>query len=354
MTKPEKPRWEDESCFEINRERMHVPLRSFESRESALGRRVCDELPTSRWALPLTPAQWAFALSACPEAAPAVAGPGGFDTAGWGEIHVPRSWEVAGVGSKPIYLNHRYPFKVDPPRVPSRENEVGSYQVCFTVPADWSGRRAYLVLDGIGSAATVWLDGVEVGYTQDSKLPAEFDVTKLLAAGGGEGHVLSVRVVRWCDGSYLEDQDQWWLSGIQRHCYLYSKPSHLAIRDFTVSTSVAEGNTQASIGIQVALAGSLVEGASSSPAAAAALAASGARVRASLHGPFRLSDVSDLAKPLPPCDLAWGATLSQPVLAEEADHSRWTALRRYRFIYALDLCIHIQSEMWYICTYPYI
>lgn len=156
MCNPAKQhRWEDESCFEINRERMHVPLRSYESAAAALCRRLSDELPESKWLLRLTPASWSFALSACPGAAPEVTAPAGFDTAGWGEIHVPRSWEVAGVGSRPIYLNHRYPFKVDPPRVPSRDNEVGSYQVRFAVPPSWSGRRTYLVLDGVASAATV-------------------------------------------------------------------------------------------------------------------------------------------------------------------------------------------------------
>lgn len=347
-----QPRWADESCFEINRERMHAPLRAYESREAALGRRLCDELPKSRWMLPLTPAQWSFALSACPSAAPAVAGPNGFDTSGWGEVHVPRSWEVADVGSKPIYLNHRYPFKVDPPRIPSRDNEVGSYQVRFTVPSSWEGRRAYLVLDGVGSAATVWVDGVEVGYSQDSKLPAEFEVTRLLSPtdgrppvrAGGLEHVLSVQVLRWCDGSYLEDQDQWWLSGIQRHCYLYSKPCELAIRDFTVNTDVAAGGDTASLAVEVALAGSLVDAAGSHELASEALHASGARVRASLHGPFGISGAAGLQQPLPSCNAAWAETLGPLCLAELPEASHWATLRRAAGPHATDPHLALQAD----------
>jgi len=270
-----------------------------------------------------------------PESAPAITGANGFDTSGWRTVHVPCSWEVADVGSKPIYLNHRYPFKVDPPRIPSRNNEVGSYQVKFTVPVSWCGRRTFLVLDGIGSAATVWVDGMEVGYSQDSKLPAEFDVTALLTSEdccpssgrmGGEEHTLSVQVIRWCDGSYLEDQDQWWLSGIQRHCYLYSKPVELAIRDFKVQTNV--DGTTASIDVEVALAGSIVDSAASHGLAAMALANCKASVRASLHGPFRLSSASDLEQPLPPCPEVWMQDLGALMLKELPADSHWSALRR--------------------------
>jgi beta-galactosidase len=356
MSKPvdKKPRWTDESCFEINREHMHAPLRAYESREAALGRRLCDELPKSRWMLPLTPAKWSFALSACPQAAPAITGPNGFDAAGWGEVHVPRSWELAEVGSRPIYLNHRYPFKVDPPHIPSEDNEVGSYQVRFTVPASWEGRRAYLVLDGIGSASTVWLDGVEVGYSQDSKLPAEFEVTKLLsregtdgrppARTGGQEHVLSVQVLRWCDGSYLEDQDQWWLSGIQRHCYLYSKPAELAIRDFTVSTEVVLGGSVASLAVEVALAGSLFDAAASHEEAKQAVEASDARVRASLHGPFRISTAAGLEQPLPACDATWAQKLSPLSLASLPDASRWSTLRRAAGPHAPDPHLALRED----------
>ena len=210
-TSKPRERWADEACFEVNRERMHVPLRAYESRAAVLGRRLCDELPAGPWLLALTPARWSFSLASKPADAPSVSGPGGFDAAGWGDLQVPCSWEVAGVGSKPVYLNERYPFKLDPPRVPTDErNEVGSYQVSFTLPARWIGRRSYLVLDGLGSAATVWIDGAEVGYSQDSRLPAEFEVTKLVSAEGmsASEHVLSVQVVRYSDGSYLEDQDQ--------------------------------------------------------------------------------------------------------------------------------------------------
>mmetsp|Transcript_11595 Transcript_11595/g.34668 ORF Transcript_11595/g.34668 Transcript_11595/m.34668 type:complete len:564 (-) Transcript_11595:2112-3803(-) len=331
-TSKPRERWADEACFEVNRERMHVPLRAYESRAAVLGRRLCDELPAGPWLLALTPARWSFSLASKPADAPSVSGPGGFDAAGWGDLQVPCSWEVAGVGSKPVYLNERYPFKLDPPRVPTDErNEVGSYQVSFTLPARWIGRRSYLVLDGLGSAATVWIDGAEVGYSQDSRLPAEFEVTKLVSAEGmsASEHVLSVQVVRYSDGSYLEDQDQWWLSGIQRHCFLYSKPARLAIRDFAVSTTVPPSGATADFSLDVALAGSIVDAAATDTAAAAkAFSESGLAVRASLHGPFRLGRQQDLEAPLPACSEAWAATLAPPTLAEDVDVARLSAVGR--------------------------
>ena len=192
---------------------------------------------------------------------------------------------------------------------------MGSYQTTFELPDEWRGRRVLLEFDGIGPAATVWLNGREVGYTQDWALPAEFELTGLLAASTGRRrHVLSVQVLRWCDGCYLEGQDHWWLSGIHRHVRLYSKPSALAICDYSACTTcVATDGASAALAVTVRLSGLAAHDATGD--SAAAVAASGAapgagpapavlarhRVRASLHGPYELS----LGAPPPDAPEVW-------------------------------------------------
>ncbi|EKX47903.1 hypothetical protein GUITHDRAFT_162620 [Guillardia theta CCMP2712] len=115
-------------------------------------------------------------------------------------------------------------------------NHVGSYQTTMRVPKEWEGRRIFLIFEGVSSAFYCWVGGEPVGYSQDSRLPAEFDITEHVAGKYGEEIFLSVRVMRFCDGSYLEDQDMWWLSGIHREVFLYSKPKDLYISDYTVRT----------------------------------------------------------------------------------------------------------------------
>eukprot|EP00966_Prymnesium_polylepis_P059135 1370787-Prymnesium_polylepis.1 len=229
---------EDESVVGVGREPSHAPLRSYDTVDAALRQPLCDrEIPRSRWVVPLTPAEWAFHLADQPSACPAVLREtGGFEgVSSWATIAVPKSWELAGF-SRPLYTNVRYPFALDPPRVPRDErNPTGCYQRDFTLPADWAGRRVVLHLDGVSSALTAFVDGVELGYSEDSRLPVEFDLTAAIARAGravAGTHTLSVAVQRWCSGSYLEDQDQWWLSGIARHCWVYAKPAAASICDY--------------------------------------------------------------------------------------------------------------------------
>ncbi len=146
------------------------------------------------------------------------------DTVGWGELPVPSCWQMHGYG-RPHYTNHRYPFPVDPPRVPT-ENPTGSYRREFDVAPEWDGMRIRLRFEGVDSAFHVWLNGREVGFSKGSRLPAEFDVTDFVKPGR---NTIAVRVVQWSDGSYLEDQDMWWLSGIFRDVCLLARPAaHIA------------------------------------------------------------------------------------------------------------------------------
>ena len=155
---------------------------------------------------------WRFRLS--PTAAGTGPVPSG-DTERWDEIDVPGHWVLQGYG-EPLYTNTAYPFPIDPPRVPD-ENPTGDYVRSFEVPAEWHRDGATLLFQGADSAARVWLNGVEVGWWTGSRLPAELDVSELLREGT---NTLAVRVYRWSAGSYLEDQDMWWLPGLFRDVLL--------------------------------------------------------------------------------------------------------------------------------------
>ncbi|MBN2408117.1 MAG: DUF4981 domain-containing protein, partial [Candidatus Aminicenantes bacterium] len=149
------------------------------------------------------------------------------DVSAWKEISVPGNWQLQGYGV-PIYMNSDYPFPADPPRIPHDGNPVGSYRTEFAVPSGWSGRQVFLHFDGVDSAFYVWVNGWPAGYSQDSRTPAEFNITRHLKPGR---NILAVEVYRFSDGSYLECQDFWRLSGIYRNVYLYSTPP-VHIRDF--------------------------------------------------------------------------------------------------------------------------
>ena len=136
---------------------------------------------------------------------------------------VPCSWQMAGY-DRPIYTNIVYPFDANPPKVDGvNGNPVGVYRRTVDVPYEWKGRRVRICFEGVSSAFELYVDGHFVGYSEDSALPSEFDITPYVKAGGMAD--VEVKVYRWCDGSYLEDQDGWRLSGIQRDVYMYAVPS---------------------------------------------------------------------------------------------------------------------------------
>ncbi|MFH9352350.1 glycoside hydrolase family 2 TIM barrel-domain containing protein [Kitasatospora sp. NPDC017646] len=159
----------------------------------------------------------------------------GFDAADWAEVTVPGHWVLQGDGAfgRPAYTNHQYPFPVDPPRVPT-ENPTGDHLYRFDLPEDWpADGGAVLRFDGVESCARVWLNGTRLGEFKGSRLPHEFAVGHLLERSG---NVLAVRVHQWSAGSYLEDQDQWWLPGIFRDVTLRHRPGGCA-GDFFVHSS---------------------------------------------------------------------------------------------------------------------
>ncbi|MFG2222827.1 glycoside hydrolase family 2 TIM barrel-domain containing protein [Streptomyces sp. NPDC048644] len=167
---------------------------------------------------------WRFRLSGRADAEDAAFARPDFDDSSWAELRVPGHWVLAGHGA-PAYTNTAYPFPVDPPRVPD-ENPTGDHRCRFDLPADWPGGPAVLHFGGVESCARVWLNGQELGHFKGSRLPHEFAVGQFLRP---RRNVLAVRVHQWSSGSYLEDQDQWWLPGIFRGVSLHSRPDGAAV-----------------------------------------------------------------------------------------------------------------------------
>ena len=200
--------------------------------------------------------EWRFHWSPNPDQVPADFPLPDYVDAGWDSIPVPSNWQMVGpefhLGKlqydKPIYTNVRYPFPIDHlPAVPADDNPTGCYRMRFVVPEAWTGQRIFLHFEGVDSACIVWVNGQEVGYSQESRVPAEFDITGYIQPGE---NLLAVQVMRWSDGSYLEDQDMWRLSGIYRSVWLMAMPP-VHVRDFWVRPQLDADYRHATLHVQV-------------------------------------------------------------------------------------------------------
>lgn len=177
-----------------------------------------------------------------------------YNDSGWDDIRVPLSWEMANYG-KPVYTNVGYPFSNNPPNANSGmsqygvtdHNATGFYRRTINIPATWKDKRVFIHFDGVYSAAVVWVNGKYVGYSQDSNTDAEFDITGFVTTGDNQ---LSVRVYRWCDGSYLEGQDMWHLSGIHRDVYLVATPK-VFVSDHYITSSLNNEATSGSMSVKL-------------------------------------------------------------------------------------------------------
>lgn len=212
--------WEDPSINSINREPTRATSYSYKNIEDAL----TGDRTKSR--IKMLNGTWDFKYTVNMSSAPK-----NFykqQVKNWDKIEVPSNWELKGYDI-PIYKSAVYPFRpVNPPLVPKDTNGVGSYQRTFEVPKDWDDHIVTLHFGAVSSAFKVWLNGKFLGYSEDSYLPAEFNITPYLKQGE---NLLSVQVLRWSDGSYLEDQDQWRVSGIQREVFVMAEPK-LHIEDY--------------------------------------------------------------------------------------------------------------------------
>jgi len=234
--------WENPQIVGWNKEPGHVPLMPYTDERTALaGDRSAS--PYFR----LLNGDWKFKWAPNPASAPQGFHEADFDDAAWDTIAVPGNWQLQGY-DKPIYTNVQYPFPTDDlPRVPQDDNPIGSYRRDFTLPDDWEGRQVFILFEGVDSAFYLWVNGEPVGYSEDSRLPAEFNITPYVCPGE---NVLAVQVYRWSDGSYLEDQDFWRLSGIFRDVTLWAAPP-VHVRDFRIRTDLDEAYRDAALRIRV-------------------------------------------------------------------------------------------------------
>ena len=237
------PDWEDPSVVGRNKEMGHVPLGAYPDAALAL---TCDR--TASPYVRLLNGRWKFRLAPRPEAVTPRFYEEDVDVSGWDEIDVPGNWQLQGFDDAPIYTNVHYPFPADPPHVPL-DNPTGCYRTTFTVDASWAGRRTFLCFESVDSACYVWVNGEQVGYSQGSRLPSEFEITPYVRLGE---NTLAVQVMRYSDGSYLEDQDMWLLSGIQRDVVLYSKPE-VYLRDYRVRTRFDPAYEDATLEIEACI-----------------------------------------------------------------------------------------------------
>ncbi|WP_221030469.1 glycoside hydrolase family 2 TIM barrel-domain containing protein [Actomonas aquatica] len=341
------PRWENEQIFAVNREPARATFYPFADAASArthVSVREADQSPFVR----VLDGDWTFAWVPTPAEAPADFFRPDFDDAGWGTIPVPGNWERHGFGT-PIYVSAGYSFKVDPPRVMGEpkpdattfheRNPVGSYRHSFDVPSDWAGRRVFIHFDGVQGATTLWVNGEEVGYSQGSMSPAEFEITRYVHPGANQ---LAVQVLRYSDGSYLEDQDTWRLSGIFRSVRLYSTAA-VRIADFAVRTELDATYTDAELQIkpeinalpEADVAGWTVSGqlfdAAGQPVVHAPLASD---VTTMLNRAHKAAIMNDRTPQRGPAKFAWmSATITAP--------AKWT--EETPTLYTLVLTLHDAS-----------
>ena len=221
--------WENPQIIEINKEPAHATLVSYPDEISAL---TMKREKSSN--IMMLNGAWKFRWVPKHQKAPKNFHRTGYEDSEWDEIRVPSNWQLEGYGT-PIYSNKKYPFITEPnPPYIERDNPVGTYRKTFTLPDKWTEKEIFIHFEGVQSAFYLWINGQKVGYSQGSMTPAEFNITDYLRNGK---NLMAVKVFRWCDGSYLEDQDFWRLSGIYRDVYLVARPKTY-LRDFFIISSL--------------------------------------------------------------------------------------------------------------------
>jgi len=234
------PDYENPKVFERMQEQAHTNLMPYPDAETALK----GERKTSPFHMTLN-GIWQFHWAENPGVAPEDFYKSGSDRSDWKTIPVPSNWQMEGRGY-PLFRNIGLPHPHNPPEVPKQFNPVGSYYRTFVLPGDWDQRQVFLHFEGVHSASYVWINGKEVGYNQGGMEPAEYDITAYLKKGENS---IAVKVLRYSDGAYLEDQDTWRLSGIYRDVYLFSTPQK-HIRDFYLTTDLDDSYENADLDLK--------------------------------------------------------------------------------------------------------
>ena len=236
--------WENPQALQVNVEPPHASLTPYPDKETA---ESFERLNSDRFKL--LNGSWKFKWTSRPSEHPEGFQDVDFADASWATLPVPANWQLHGYGL-PLYTNIKYPFPQNAPHIPHEDNPIGLYRKYFEVPESFHGKEIFITFDGVASAFYLWVNGSKVGYSQGSRTPAEFNITPYLQPGR---NLLALQVFRWSDGSYLEDQDFWRLSGIYRDVYLLARP-HQYIRDMRVVTDLDERYEHARLKVSVDLA----------------------------------------------------------------------------------------------------
>lgn len=239
--------WHNSTKNEVNRVAMHAHYFAFESRE--LAQKGCSKESDNFLSMN---GKWKFYWVKDADNRPLNFYKPDYEDAGWNFMNVPAVWELNGYGD-PIYVNVGYPWKsqiwVNPPNVPVVENHVGSYRRVFEIPQNWNGRQVIAHFGSVTSNMYLWVNGKYVGYSEDSKVEAEFDITKYLVKGK---NLIAFQVFRWCDGTFLEDQDFMRYSGVGRDCYLYTRNAQ-RVEDIHITPDLLNNYTDGKLEINVTL-----------------------------------------------------------------------------------------------------
>ncbi|WP_170179800.1 glycoside hydrolase family 2 TIM barrel-domain containing protein [Flavivirga rizhaonensis] len=225
----ETPYWENPEIFQENRAPAHASFYRYQDEASAIANSRYYNSPLYQ----SLNGQWKFNWVKKPSDRPVDFYKADYDVSGWKDIKVPGNWELQGFGF-PIYTNISYVFPKNPPFIDHAYNPVGSYRKTFEVSKDWDGKDIFVHFGGVRSAMYLWINGQYVGYNEGSKTPAEFEISKYLKAGKNS---ISVEIYRWADASYMEDQDFWRLSGMDREVFLYARDK-TTLKDFTVESGL--------------------------------------------------------------------------------------------------------------------
>ncbi|MET0374286.1 MAG: sugar-binding domain-containing protein, partial [Rhizorhabdus sp.] len=227
---PSRPDWENPAVFA----RGKMPARAtgfpFETRDAAI---AGDRTKSARFQS--LNGAWQFQFSPSSDAVPTGFERPDYDASAWKSIKVPADWQTEGY-DQPRYNNIVYPFPANRPLIPHATNPVGSYRRDVVIAPGWQGQDVILHIGAAGSAYQVWVNGQPIGYSEDSKLPSEFDVTRYVKPGK---NTIAIQIHRWSDGSYLEDQDFWGVSGIEREVFLMAAP-RTRVRDTFVHAGLSD------------------------------------------------------------------------------------------------------------------
>ena len=240
--------WETPELTSINRLDMHTGLIPFGSKDKAVTR----DPDQSEWFKNLN-GTWKFDLLKRPEEVSDATLGIDCDDSGWDDITVPGNWTTQGFWDQPIYTNVQMPFDNTPPLVPE-DNPTGVYRTTFDLPKGWKDRRVVIHFGGVESYYELYLNDRFIGMAKDSRLPSEFDLTDAVVEGK---NVLAVKVIKWSDSSYIEDQDHWWMAGIYRDVYLYSTAAEYLLDihvngDFDLETGDGLLSVRTKLGFELA------------------------------------------------------------------------------------------------------